>query len=578
MIKRLLFSLGLALSLNACATTDAAHAPVATAPFSTAPVATAVPGMVSTADPRATQAGVDILRQGGSATDAAIAVMLALTVVEPQSSGIGGGGFYLRTDATGETVSLDGRETAPSGATPQWFLDENGERLGYTQAVIGGLSVGVPGNLALAAEAHARYGKLEWGELFAPAIALASDGFAITERFREFLSFAQTRGGHTAQGRALFYNAQGEPLPAGTLVRNPALAATLTELAQQGPDWLYQGPAGDALAALVRGETPGRTGMARQDIAGYAAIWREPVCAIYRAHKICGMGPPSSGATTVFALLKQLEAHDLAALGPQSATAWHLFAESQRLAYADRELYLADADFVPVPVRGLIDADYLRARGSLISATSRMAQVAPGTPPGAAYALADGEEAAESGTSHFVVTDARGNAVTYTSTIEGPFGSGLMFGGFFLNNELTDFSFVPEVDGRPVANRVEGGKRPRSSMAPTLVFAPDGSLRVAIGAAGGSTIPIQVAKTLIGVIDWNLPVDEAIALPNLFSTGEKVTLEEAEMLLAMRPALEALGHEVGTRRAFGKANAVEWRDGGWVGAADPRSEGIALGQ
>ncbi len=579
MLKSFILSLGAALSLSACTTAQIAPAPaVAAGSSAETPATTAVRGMVSTAHPRASEAGAAILRQGGSATDAAIAVMLALTVVEPQSSGIGGGGFYLRTNAAGEVVSLDGRETAPAGATPQWFLDADGERLGFSEAVISGLSVGVPGNLALAAEAHARYGKLEWSALFAPAIALAQGGFEVTERTREFLTFAKARGAHTAEGRALFYSEDGEPLPAGTLVRNPALAESFAAMAQAGPQWLYQGAVAEELAALIRTETPRQGGMVPDDLGRYTAVWRDPVCGTYRAHKICGMGPPSSGATTLFAMLKQLEAHDLAALGPQSATAWHLFAESQRLAYADRELYLADADFVPVPVDGLMDADYLRARGALIAADRRMDEVAAGKPPGAEALLAGGEEAPDSGTSHFVVSDSDGNVVTYTSTIEGPFGSGLMFGGFFLNNELTDFSFVPEVDGRPVANRVEGGKRPRSSMAPTLVFGPDGKLRVAIGAAGGSTIPIQVAKSLIGVIDWGLTVEEAIALPNMFAPGDTASLEEVEMLLALRPQLEALGHEIGTRRAFGKVNAVEWRGGRWVGAADPRSEGIAIGE
>ncbi len=571
MLKRFLLPLGIAFSLTACATTETAPALITAENSATAPGA---PGVVSTADPRATQAGVDILRQGGSATDASIAVMLALTVVEPQSSGIGGGGFYLRSDAAGEVVSLDGRETAPTGATPQWFLDAEGGRLGYREVVISGLSIGVPGNLALAAEAHDRYGKLEWAALFEPAIALARDGFVITERFRNFLDWAKVRGAHTAEGRALFYDSEGEPLPVGTHVRNPALADSLEATAAQGSQWLYEGQVADDLATLIRSATPDRIGMTADDLAGYEAKWRDPVCGEYRAHRICGMGPPSSGATTVFAILKQLEAHDLTALGPDSPISWHLFAESQRLAYADRELYLADGDFVHVPVSGLVDAQYLAARGAAISPDQRMAQVAAGTPPGA-IAMADGDEPVENGTSHFVVSDRDGNIVTYTSTIEGPFGSGLMFGGFYLNNELTDFSFTPEADGRPVANRVEGGKRPRSSMSPTLVFAPDGELRIAIGAAGGGTIPVQVAKSLIGVIDWGLSAEDALGLPNLYAPQDTVRIEEDGPLIQHQAALEALGHTVETRRTFGKVNAIERLNERWIGAADPRSEGTA---
>lgn len=532
-------------------------------------------GIVSAADPRATEAGMAILRQGGSATDAAIAVMLTLSVVEPQSSGIGGGGFFVRGGRDGEIATLDGRETAPSGADGKWFLDAEGNPLGYREAVIGGLSVGVPGNLALAEVAHARYGKLEWQALFKPAIALARDGFVITERFRRFLTFAKNRAAHTEEGRALFYGADGEPLPVGTLVRNPAMAQTLEKLAAEGPSWFYDGAAGAELAATVSAATPGRQGMAAQDVADYRAKWREPVCGTYRQHRICGMGPPSSGATTVFAILKQIERFDMAALGPQSATAWHLFAESQRLAYADRELYLADSDFVSVPVAGLMEDSYLSGRSRFIMADKAMRDPPAGKPTGVELGQADGDEPPEHGTSHFVAMDSDGNVVTYTSTVEGPFGSGLMYGGFYLNNELTDFSFVPEKDGKPVANRVEGGKRPRSSMSPTLVYGPDGNLRVAIGAAGGGTIPVQVAKTLIAVIDWDLPVAQAIALPNLYAPRDTLTLEEAEPLLSHRAALEALGHSTGSRDEFGKANALEYRAGQWLGAADPRSEGNA---
>ncbi len=517
-----------------------------------------------------------MLRRGGSATDAAIATMLALTVVEPQSSGIGGGGFYLRGNAHGEVVTLDGREKAPAAATPDWFLDESSAPLPFPQAVLTGLSIGVPGNIRLAAEAHERYGKLEWAELFEPAIALAEDGWELTPRFRDFLGFAGEKAKNSAGGRALFYSEAGEPLPAGTVVRNPALAATLRHIAEVGPFAFYEGPWAAGMAQVIADATPGDAGMTTTDIETYSAVWRDSPCGNYRAYRICGMGPPSSGATTVYAILKQLEGYDLGSLGPEQPLFWHLFAESQRLAYADRELYLGDSDFVQVPVAGLMDEDYLTDRARQIETSKRMDDVLPGTPPGARAIMAAGEGPEENGTSHFVAVDQWGNAVSYTSTIEGAFGSGHMYGGFFLNNELTDFSFVPARAGQPVANSVQGGKRPRSSMAPTLVFDANGRLVLAIGAAGGGTIPVQVAKALIGVIDFGLPAKEAIALPGLYSPGDTIFVEEGSPLIALLAPLEAMGHTVQARRLPFKANAAQLVDGIWIGAADPRSEGAAV--
>jgi gamma-glutamyltranspeptidase/glutathione hydrolase len=530
--------------------------------------------------------------------------MLALTVVEPQSSGIGGGGFMLRSTAAGDIATIDGRETAPAGADGEWFLDESGKPLPFMEAVVSGLSVGVPGNLRLAEQAHRRFGKLDWATLFEPAIRLAREGWTLSERGREYLVRSKNRAAHQPEALALFYGAEGEALPVGTVLTNPALARTLEQVATQGPDWFYSGPNALELAREVSAATPGaskvtggetrvedgpaftwssvtlgRTPLTLADVGAYQAKDRPAVCGEYRGYRICGMGPPSSGATTVYAILKQLERFDLAALGPRSPTFWHLFAESQRLAYADRERYLADADFVSVPVAGLTDPDYLASRSALISPTGRMPQVAAGTPAGVALAPPDGQEPTESGTSHFVAIDGEGNAVSYTSTIEGSFGSGIMVGGYYLNNELTDFSFVPEEDGRPVANRVEGGKRPRSSMAPTLVYDPQGRLFMAVGAAGGSTIPVQVARALVGVIDFRLPLDEALALPVLFSPGDTVAVEQGTFLEAMIPELQALGHaQISARGLPLKVNAALRTPAGWVGAADPRSEGAAISE
>ena len=564
---RTLWTLVAAFSLGACTTlpNQAANAP----------------GIVSAADPRAAEAGASILRQGGSATDAALATLLALTVVEPQSSGIGGGGFLVTSDARGAVASYDGREEAPAAATPQWFF-KDGVAMTTRAAIPGGKSVGVPGNVRMMALAHRTHGRLAWKALFTPAIVLARDGFLISPRMRQMLTNARAIAGQTAEGRGLFFGADGEPLPVGTRVRNPRLAAFLTNLANRGPDSFYVGPNAQAIAATVRSSPTNPAPMTPGDLAAYDAKPREPVCGSYRGHRVCGMGPPSSGATTVFAILKQLERFDLPALGPDSPVAWHLIAESMRLAYADRDLYLADVDHVSVPVAGLIDPAYLAARSMLIAPNATMASVAAGRPAGAPQ-RALSPQPAEQGTSHFVATDRAGNVASLTSTIESIFGSGLMVNGYYLNNELTDFNFVPVVNGVAVANRVEAGKRPRSSMSPTIVFAPDGRVRLAVGAAGGATIIAQVAKAIIGVVDWRLSAQQAIALPVIYSPGATVYVEKGTAHEAMIPALVALGHKVEARPPGFKANAVEWvaysQGGGrWVGAADPRSEGASVGE
>ncbi len=539
--------------------------------------AVAFPGAVSSADPRATAAGNAILAQGGSSVDAAIAVMLALTVVEPQSSGIGGGGFMLRADGvSGALTTIDGRETAPAAATPTRFLDANGKVLGRDARVFSGLSVGIPGNIALAAKAHAAHGKLPWAKLFAPAIALAEDGFVMNRRLYESLSGNKGRADKSASAKAVFFGADGEPQPVGATVKVPALAATFRALAEQGPEALYGDKAAAALAAYVAGETPQDGRMTAADVAAYTAKNRAPVCAPYRTYRICGMGPPSSGGIAVVQMLGQLERFDLAALGPNSPTFWHLFVESQRLAYADRELYAGDADFVAVPVAGLVETAYLASRSALIDPATTLAKVEAGVPPGAPLARGDGPEEPENGTTHFSVVDSRGNAVSYTSTIEGAFGSGLHWGGFYLNNELTDFTLTPEADGKPVANRVEGGKRPRSSMAPTIVFDAQGKPVLVIGAAGGPTIPVTVARAIIGVIDFKLGAQEALALPFAMSFGDSLLIEDGSALVAMKNDLAALGHTaIRVGPAPIKANALGRRaDGSWEVATEPRNANL----
>jgi gamma-glutamyltranspeptidase/glutathione hydrolase len=565
MLKRLI--LGFAFLLAACATGAAVPPAVGT-----------TGGAVSAADPRAAEAGAEILRAGGSAADAAAAMMLALTVVEPQSSGIGGGGFLVYNDERRHSVTtIDGREAAPMAATPAYFLGPDGQPRAHSDAVPGGLSVGVPGSLRLIEHAHDRYGRLPWTRLFQPAIRLARDGFAITPRLRQMLGAPDALARSTAWGRAQFYDASGEPKPVGTVLRNPALAATLEQVAAHGPGWFYVGPNAQALVNTARGSPRNPAVIATGDLASYDARERPAVCAMYRVYRICGMGPPSSGATTVYAILKQLERFDMAALGPRSPVAWHLIADSMRLAYADRDSYVGDPDFVRVPVPGLTDAHYLASRSALLSPDHALPDVQPGTPPGA-HRRTQAPSSEVPATTHFVAVDAAGNVASYTSTIEGPFGSGLTVGGYFLNNELTDFAFAPERDGAPVANRVEPGKRPMSSMSPTIVYGPDGRVRLAIGAAGGPTIIAQVAKALIGVLDWHLSAQDAIALPLIMGWGNRVTVERGTWLEAMAPQLQAMGHQIIIVAPGYKANAIERVHGRWIGAADPRSEGTWVAQ
>jgi gamma-glutamyltranspeptidase/glutathione hydrolase len=556
----------------------AACAPQASGTEAARPTAVQAKGMVSAADPRAARAGTEMLAAGGSAADAALATMVALTVVEPQSSGIGGGSFLVYHDsATGKVSTYDGREAAPAAAGGTYFYGPDGKPLAHEAAVPGGRSVGVPGNIRQMALVHEKHGRLPWAKLFEPAIRLARDGFAITPRMRNSLSSARSLAALTPWARGQFFDSSGEPKPVGTIVRNPDLASFLETLARRGPDYFYTGPAAQALVRTVRSAPVNPSIMTEGDLATYDAKERPPVCGMYRQWRICGMGPPSSGATTVYAILKQLERFDLKAMGSDSPAAWHLIGESMRLAYADREAYLGDPDYVRVPVAGLTDSAYLASRSALIDPARSIPHVIAGTPPGAPRVTAAADNEVPS-TSHMVAVDRDGNVASMTSTIEGPWGSGLNVNGFFLNNELTDFTFAPEQDGKPVANRVEGGKRPRSSMSPTIVYGPDGRVRLAIGAAGGTTIIAQVAKALIAVLDWNMSAQDAIALPTIMGIGDRVLVERGTRLEAMMPSLAALGDRVAAVEPGYKANAIEWVGGRWVGAADPRSEGAAVSE
>jgi gamma-glutamyltranspeptidase/glutathione hydrolase len=539
--------------------------------------AQAAGGIVSTANPLASEAGREILRDGGSATDAAMAVMLALTVVEPQSSGIGGGGFLLHHDGkTGRIATIDGRETAPANARPDRFLNPDGTAMPFMQAVPGGLSVGVPGNIALMAKAHAQWGKLPWARLFDPAIRLAEQGYVVTPILAGRLAMMAKVWADFPDARAIYWQ-DGRPKQAGERVVNPALGATLRRIAAEGPDAFYKGEIGQQISAAVAKAPRNATALTAADLASYRAIDRRAVCSSYRVWRICGMGPPSSGATTVLSILGILERFDMTGLGKDNPVAWHLIGEAMMLAYADRDRYLGDADFVEVPLKGLLDRRYMRERSALIAEDHARSDYPAGKPAGA-VAFAETPAPVENGTTHFVVRDRAGEIVSMTSTVEGPFGSQLIAGGMFLNNELTDFSFVPEKDGVPAANRVQVGKRPLSSMAPTIVYDAKGNVVLALGSAGGRRIIMHVAKTLIGVLDWGLDAQAAIALPNLFFRDKTLLLEKSTALEAMAPALTKLGHAVAPADLDSKVNAVELTKSGWRGAADPRSEGVALAE
>jgi len=542
------------------------------------PVSASAQGVVSAAEPRAAEAGREILRAGGSASDAAMAMMLALTVVEPQSSGIGGGGFLLHHDGrSGVMTTIDGREMAPASASATRFLTREGKPMAFSAAFPGGLSVGVPGNIRLMAAAHRRWGKLPWRRLFDPAIRLADKGFIVSDRLAESIAGVSRLWADFPEIRRLYSGRDGKPLRAGERMRNRALAKTLRAIAKRGPDAFYSGAIGREISSAVAAAKHNPAQLTLADLAAYQAKERPPVCAKYRRFKVCGMGPPSSGATTILQMLGMLERFDLKTMGSRDPKSWHLIAEAMKLAYADRDKWLGDRDFIAVPVAGLLDPAYLRARSAMISPDRPLGLYQPGTPPGA-----DARTAAPSGevpsTTHFVAVDGDGDVASMTSTVEGPFGSQLIAGGFVLNNELTDFSFAPEKEGAPVANRVQAGKRPLSSMSPTIVYDESGRPILALGSAGGKRIIMHVAKTLIGVLDFGLPAQQAIALPNLYFSGPATLVEEGTFLAEMASQLSRIDGVVTRAALTSKVNAAERTAAGWRGAADPRGDGVALSE
>jgi len=547
---------------------------------------------VSAANPYAVEAGAEILARGGSAVDAAIAIEAMLSLVEPQSSGLGGGAFLMHYDpATGALETYDGRETAPASATPDRFIAANGEPMNFMDAVAGGLSVGVPGAVAMLALAHEEHGSLPWAELLAPAIRAAEEGFKVSPRLNELLGEA-TRLKSSPAATAYFYDAAGAPRPPGYVLKNPDYAAVLRTIAAEGPRAFYNGPIADAIVAAVNA-APNPGGMTRDDIAGYRPVKRSPVCGPYRALVVCSMAPPSSGGVTLLQILSMLERFDLSAMGANSPEALHLLIEASRLAYADRERYLADNDANAVGadgltaaavIAGLLNPPYLAARAALID-PARAAEsvaagdpslypVAPGAAPGAWRGLGRDASPEPPSTTHFTVVDQKGRVVSMTATVEFAFGSHQMAKGMILNNQLTDFSFLPVADGRPVANAVGPGKRPRSSMTPVILFDGEGRVKGALGSPGGPAIIGYVAKTIIAATDWGMTMQQAIDYPNIVAPRGAAVLERGGFDAALVQALGQRGHPVSERELVsGVHGFLTDEKGAFDGGADRRREG-----
>ena len=535
--------------------------------------------MAVTANGHATRAAFGVLAAGGTAVDASIAAQLVLNLVEPQSSGLGGGAFMLYYQAADRTLfTLDGRETAPAAAGPAHFLNADGTPLKWREAVVGGRAVGVPGTLHLLYTAHRRFGNYPWSSLFGPAIALAEEGFKVSPRLAGAIASASDRGlRRFTPTRRYFFTEDGDPLPAGHHLKNPAFARTLRQIADQGIGPFYSGEIGSRIVDTVRSAADSPGVITHTDLADYRTIVRQPVCQPYRGHQVCGMGPPSSGGLTVGQILGLQTHFDLHVAGPESA-GLHLVLEASRLAFADRAKYMADSDFVPVPETGLLDPGYLRQRARLIRDNASMGKAAAGDPPQALSALSPGAREQSTGTSHLSIVDRYGNAVSMTTTIESGFGSRLMTGGFLLNNELTDFSFLPEREGLPVANRVEGRKRPRSSMAPTIVFDSGGHPVIVAGSPGGSRIIGYVVQTLVAMLDWGMTPRQAVEMPHFINRNGRTELEEGPRSAALKAALESLGHEVRIRRLNSGLHVIRRNaDGGLEAGVDTRREGLALG-
>lgn len=540
---------------------------------------TAKDWMVTSANPLATQAGADILAQGGNAIDAMVTTQLMLGLVEPQSSGIGGGAFLVYWDAKNQKLTTyDGRETAPLDATPRLFQDENGEPLKFYDAVVGGRSVGTPGTVKLMWDTHQKYGQLEWRKLIEPVIEVATKGFEISPRLATLIENDAERLSRFATTKAYFFNPDGSPKTAGTLLKNPQYAETLTAIAKQGAKAFYQGPIADSIIETVQNAAGNPGVLAQKDFDVYSVKQREAVCSAYQSYDICGMGPPSSGALTVGQILTMTEQFDLKDWGANDARSWQVIADASRLAFADRGMYMADEDFVPMPTQGLLDKEYLKQRAQLIKPGKALATVSAGSPPWSYAQRQSMDESIElPSTSHFNVVDKQGNIVSITTTIENAFGSRLMTNGFLLNNELTDFSFRTHKEGKPIANRLEPGKRPRSSMAPTIIMQDDKPY-MAIGSPGGSRIIGYVAQAIIAHTQWGMDIQQAVNQPHLLNRFGTLDIEQGTKAETLKPELEEMGFKVNVRDLNSGLHAILVQDGQLQGAADPRREGAAIGK
>jgi gamma-glutamyltranspeptidase / glutathione hydrolase len=533
--------------------------------------------MIAAANPYAAKAGLEMLRAGGSAVDAAIAAQMVLTLVEPESSGLGGGAFLLVYDpATKRVTSFDGRETAPASATPGMFLGPDGNPRPKSQVIPGGLSVGVPGVVAMLEMAHRKYGRLPWAKLFGPAIKLASDGFPVGAKL------ARTIAGDKAAAtmpdiKRYFYNPDGTPLREGEILKDPQLADTLRAIAAHGARAFYSGPVAAAIIDAVQHAPVNPGGMTLADLAQYKPVERAPVCGPYRGDRICSMAPPSSGGVAVLQILEMLERFPSSDLQPGTLQFVHLFAQANRLAFADRAKYLADPGFIPVPVAGLLDHDYLAARAQLIDPAHDMGTAEAGTPPDKGFDYSPQRTPQNHGTSHLCAVDNRGQVVTMTTTIESGFGAQVMAAGFLLNNELTDFSLAPTEDGKPVANAPEPGKRPMSAMSPAIVFGKDGKFLIAAGSPGGEIIIPYVAEALSAMIDGQLDPQVAAALPHVANPNSVTALEKGTALEEFAPALTAMGHHVVMFHLDSGLQIIERTKAGYIGGADPRRDGVAIG-
>jgi len=535
-------------------------------------------GIITTSNPHASRAALEIIEKGGNSIDAAVAVQLVLTLTEPQATGIGGGAFMLYWDKkSSKLFSIDGREKAPSRVREDLFLDSKGNKKRfYPDAVVGSQSIGVPGVIRLLEESHKKFGKLPWDELFSYAINLAENGFAVSPALNSILGYLGPLK-KIEPAASLYYienlDGEKEPVPVGYKLKNIEYSKTLRRLSKRGSRDFYEGETAKLIINSIKKYNKEAV-LSHSDLKNYKIVWREPLCSKYRKYNVCSMGPPSSGGLTMLMMLKLLEDFNIESLKPNSIDMIHLFSEVNRIAYADRAYYMGDSDFINVPINGLLDDTYIKKRRNLINKDYYSEDIKEGMPEGYEN-FEKNIDISKPSTSHFVIVDKEGNAVSMTSTVEGPFGSHLMAGGFILNNELTDFSMLPEINGKKIANRVEPNKRPMSSMTPTIIF-KDNELYALTGSPGGTSIINYVTKSVLGIIDWNLEPDEIVELPHYMNKGNYTELEKDSVIENLKSELESKGHPVRVLKKRSGLHLAVKKEDGFIGSADPRREGLVI--